>query len=209
MIGKLFVSIVSTSLAVATWMTFFYAKSEAQMGEVQRIFYFHVPSAIATYLALLFVFFSSIRFLLFKQNAILLKASIEISALFATMTLMTGMIWAKAAWNTWFTWEPQLVTFLCLWGLSIGGLLVELGEFKEQTNILKAICGILACASVPLVWISVKLLPTYLQLHPKVIENDGLKDVTYVHTFLVCLGAINLLALYLIYLRTRLLKLEE
>src|SRR3989304_1463395 len=87
------------------------------MGNVQRVFYIHVPSAWVTYLAVGVAFVASLLFLRSRNPhwGTLAQCSVEIGIVFATMVLITGPIWGKPAWGTWWTWDARLTTTLVLW----------------------------------------------------------------------------------------------
>ena len=93
------------------------APTDAVLGHIQRIFYFHVPIAIMSFLAFFVVFLSSVAFLV-RRSPIwdrVTHASAEVGVIFVTLALVTGVIWARPIWNTWWTWEPRLTTTLILW----------------------------------------------------------------------------------------------
>ena len=99
------------------YLIFKVAPTEKIMGEVQRIFYFHVSLAISSYLAFTTVCVASIIYLWRKKlfwDTIAYSAA-EIGVLFSTLVLITGSLWARPIWNVWWAWDPRLVTMLILW----------------------------------------------------------------------------------------------
>src|SRR5258705_11584634 len=110
-------------VAGSLYAAFARAPVEAQMGVVQKIVYIHVPSATVTLLAFGLTFAASIAFLATRAwmwDAVA-ASSCEVGMVFATIVLVSGPLWARSAWNTWWTWEPRLTTFLILW-LLYGGV---------------------------------------------------------------------------------------
>ncbi|MBX7138775.1 MAG: cytochrome c biogenesis protein [Oligoflexia bacterium] len=193
------------------WLVFMVVPNERVMGPVQRIFYFHVGSAIACYIACAVIFFCGIAYLSTRgiKYDILTQAAAEIGFVFCTITLVTGMIWGHAAWNTWFRWEPRLVTFLVLWLILLA--LNLLRAFGDSTRIPQhaAILGIVSALTVPIVVFSINLVPQFTQLHPQVIGNRGLKDPSFIYTMCMGMAALALLELQLLSLRFRIGLLEH
>jgi heme exporter protein C len=186
-------------LGFSQFLVLMVVPNERVMGAVQRIFYVHVGSAIACYLAFGVVFFAAVMYLATRNSRsdALCVAAGEVGFIFCTIVLITGMIWGHSAWNTWFRWEePRLVTFLVLWLIFLSFTIVRnFGEPAKSAD-HGAILGILGALSVPLVWFSIKLLPQTARLHPEVLEQGGLKDYRYWWAFglsslaMVCLGAV-------------------
>lgn len=154
------------------------APTEATMGEVQRIFYYHVPSAIA---ALLFPYVNllgSLGFLLVRGrnprraasfDALALAAA-EVTVLFTSIGLITGMLWAKPAWGIWWTWDERLTTFLLLWLLYVSYLAVRRLTSDGQTPTLAAVISIFAAVDVPIVYMSIRWWRTQ---HPSPVFFGG------------------------------------
>ena len=166
-------------IAIANYLIFMVVPNEQVMGAVQRIFYFHVASAFACYLSFGLVFIFSILYLAKKKRIFdsFNVAAAEVGFLFCTIVLISGMIWGKAAWGTWFRMEPRLVTFLFLWLIFLAfNILRAFGVSSFKAN-HSAILGIVGAVTVPIMVYSIKLLPAYKQLHPQVIEKAGLPAV--------------------------------
>ncbi len=140
------------------------------LGEIQRIFYFHVPLAWVMMIAFGVTFVFSILYLVKKRlwYDIVASASAEIGIVFATLAILTGSMWAKPAWGTYWTWDPRLTTMLLLWFIFVGYFILrEFVEEDEKRARLSAIIAIIGFLDVPLVFISVRL---WRSLHPVVIE---------------------------------------
>ena len=214
--NKLILSFTALTLALvafAQYQIFMVVPDEQVMGAVQRIFYFHVASAVSCYAAFAIVFFCSLGFLVTRNPKfdVINAAAGEVGFIFCTITLGSGMIWGHSAWNTWFRWEPRLVTFLLLWQIFLGFNLLR--HFGNQGKLAAhtAVVGMLGALTVPLVWISIKFVPQFEQLHPQVIENRRLKDSRYIQAMVVSMVALFCLQLLLVFIRSRLgfLKLRE
>jgi heme exporter protein C len=194
------------AVSVAQYLIFMVVPNEQVMGAVQRVFYFHVASALACYLAFGVVFVASVAFLTTRKPKadILSAAAGEVGFVLCTIVLITGMIWGHSAWNTWFRWEePRLVTFLVLWLIFLSFTVLRNFGDPAKTAVHGSILGILGALSVPFVYISIKLLPQSARLHPEVIERGGLKDPSYWWAFGISLVALFSLCALLVWLRYR------
>jgi heme exporter protein C len=203
----------ANSLAIATlammsaaiFMVFVYVPTEAQQGIVQRIFYFHVPCAWVAFAAFALVAISSVFYLWLGQQVWddLAYAAAEIGMLFCTLVLITGSIWAKPIWGTWWTWDSRLTTTLVLWLLYGGYLMLRvMADELSQAGRLAAVVGIVAAADIPVIVVSVRLWRT---IHPAVIVTrqggHGLEDPRMIATLLVSMAAFTVLGVWLIMLR--------
>lgn len=198
-------------IPLSLWLIFMEIPNEQVMGAVQRIFYFHVGAAIAAYLAFGVAFLTGVLFLLKREplQDALNEAAGEVGFVFCSMVLVSGMIWGHSAWNTWFRWEPRLITSLLLWLIFLAFVLLRAFGDKETGAAHAAILSIIGSATVPLVWLSVKLLPQAAQLHPQVIEQGGLRHPLFVVALLLSITALGSLAAWLTLLRSRLGVLER
>ncbi len=195
------------------------APDEATMGAVQRILYFHVGAATSTYLALGLLFIASVCFLIDSEGELakymdfsaLGKASALVGFVFATIVLITGMIWGYSSWNTWWHWEPRLVSVLILWIFLLSYLYLSVAEFKiaRQREVVSAVVGILSSIQVPIVIYSIKLLDRTEQLHPEVVGKMGLKDPRYTAALILSMLTLLLLTTVLIRLCYRTLRLAK
>lgn len=195
------------AVGYAQYLVFMVVPNEQVMGAVQRVFYFHVASAIACYVAFAVVFVASAAYLstYSKKADVLSAAAGEVGFVLCTIVLVTGMIWGHSAWNTWFRWEePRLVTFLVLWLIFLSFTVLRVFGDPSKTATHASILGILGALSVPLVYVSIKFLPQSARLHPEVVEHGGLKDPSYWEAFGVSVVALLLLCALLVWTRYRL-----
>jgi heme exporter protein C len=204
--------VVTTPLMfVAIWMVFKYAPEERVMGAAQKIFYFHVPSAIMTFLAVFILLGSSVAYLRTRNLAWdnLSKASTEVAVLLCTLVLTTGPVWAKSAWGVWWTWEAKLTTTLVLWLLLIASLMVRnYSSNRDQAARLGAIVAIVAAVDVPIIH---RATVWWRGQHPVVFapNKGGALAPPMLQTFQVCMLTFFLLLLLLILLRYRVASLED
>lgn len=198
-------------MAVATWMVFFYAPQEAVMGNVQRIFYFHVAAAWVGMLGFLVAAVAGI-FYLWKgtrrwDNVEL--AAVEIGMVFAFIAVVMGSIWARPIWNAWWTWDPRLTTVTIMLLIYAAYLMLRAGiDDPNRRARFGAIYAIIGVLSVPLTFFSARLFRT---IHPVVIGTNqpgatGAFDMTpkMLQTFLFSLAVFTLLFAVLLWHRVRL-----
>jgi len=189
----------------ALYLVFMVVPNERVMGPVQRIFYFHVGAAMATYCSVGLIFLSALLHFATRNRFwdTLSVAAAEVGLLFCAVVMATGMIWGHAAWNTWFRWEPRLVSFLVLMLILIGINLLRIFGDKGKVANHAAAFAILAAVNVPLVIWSIDLLPQSAQLHPKVVQDQGLKDPSFVKAMLFGMLAMVSLQFSLVFVRTK------
>jgi heme exporter protein C len=178
----------------AGYAALFIAPDEATMHSIQRIFYMHVPSWVAMFIALGVVFCSNVAYLLTRKAKwdCLGVAGAEVGVICCTIGLVTGPLWAKPVWGIWWTWDARLTTTFILWLLYIGYLLLRgLLEEPSRKAMLSAIFGIFAFLDVPLVYLSNRLWRTQ---HPQPVifggPNSGMDPVMGKVLFL-CMVAIS------------------
>lgn len=197
-------------MVISLYLIFLYAPRERVMGDAQRIFYFHMPLAWNGFLAFGVTFVLGIAYLRTRQLKYDLwaAASAEIGLLFITLALVTGSIWARSAWGTYWTWEPRLTTAAVLW-LMYAFYLILRGyiENREKMRLVAAAYGIVSFLNVPIVFMSIRWWRT---LHPVLIEPTGLKmEAPMVLTLFVALAAFTMFYLLLLAQRVQLAQAEE
>jgi len=156
--------IVAMALFAVAPVLVFRAPNEATMGLVQKIFYYHVPSAMVMFLSA-FVCGVASAVYLFKGSARadrLAVAAGELVAVFGLIVLVTGPLWARKAWGVWWQWDARLTSTLLMWMIFLAYLLVRRfgGPGAEKLSAAMALFGM---ANVPFVYISVNIWRT---LHP-------------------------------------------
>src|SRR3989304_3971718 len=158
---KLLMGLTFVGMIASLYMAFIYAPTEMVMGNIQRIFYFHMGAVWVATIAFTVVFIASIQYLR-KQTRfwdIMAYSSAEIGVLFTTLTIITGSIWAKPVWGTWWTWDPQLTTTFILWILYIVYLILRSSAGSDVKKAkFAAVFGIIAFLDLPLVYASARLM---------------------------------------------------
>lgn len=196
---------LAAGLAVAgsQWLIWYYAPVEQTMGLVQKIFYAHLPLAWWSLFSFFGVFVCGIIYLKTRAERwdLLAGALAEVGLLFATLALITGSIWARKSWNTWWTWDPRLTTTLVMWFIYAGYLLVRSMDLdKRRQATVCAVVGIVAFLDVPLVFLSARL---WRSIHPAVFSKGGGLEPEMATTVIVCVAAWTLMWLTLVTLRYR------
>jgi heme exporter protein C len=138
---------------------FLYAPREAIQGNVQRIMYLHVPSVLTAYLAFALVLVGSIVYLATRRRGWdrLAGSAGELGVLFTGLTIVSGSIWGKPTWGTWWTWDARLTSTAVLFLVYVGYLLLRsLIEDPEARARYAAVVGILGAVNIPIVHFSVK-----------------------------------------------------
>jgi heme exporter protein C len=173
-----FVLAVTTLVIFSGYAALFIAPDEKTMHEIQRIFYYHVPSAISAFIAFFVVFIGSAAFLVTRDEKwdILAVSAAEVGVACSSIVLITGPIWARPVWGIWWTWDARLTSTFVLWLLYISYLILRgLLEDPRRRASLSAIFGIFAFLDVPLVYLSNRLWRTQ---HPQPVvlggQNSGL-----------------------------------
>jgi heme exporter protein C len=203
--NKLFVSLFGLSLALmmaALYMIFVYVPTEATMGVVQRIFYFHVPLAWLAFLAFFVVFIASILYLVKRDSKFdrLAASSAQIGVVFTSLALIAGSIWAKPTWGVFWVWEPRLTATLILWTIYVAYLLVRsYVPNQEQGARFGAVIGIVGFLDVPVVALAITLWRTN---HPSPLIFSGGLAPSMLATLMVCISAFT--ALYFLLLSLKL-----
>jgi heme exporter protein C len=195
---------VAVLLGLAGYAALFLAPTERTMGMIQRIFYFHVPSAWTAFVAFLIVFVANIAYLLSRASKWdwLGVSAAEVGLAFCSAVLVTGPIWAKPVWGIWWTWDARLTSTFVLWVLYVSYLLLRtLVSDAERRAIVSAVFGIFAFLDVPLVYLSIWFWRTQ---HPQPLIGGGGMDRHMWPPFLLCWAALMGVMVLLLRLRYRL-----
>jgi heme exporter protein C len=203
-------------LIAATSMVFFYAPMEAVMGQVQRVFYFHVSAGWVGMLGFLVAAIAGILYLRTGDRRwdIVGLSAVEIGMVFALINIVTGSIWARPIWNTWWTWDPRLTTATIMELIYAAYLMLRQGiEDPDRRARFGAVYAIVGFLSVPLTFFSARLFRT---IHPVVIGTNqpgaqGAFDMTpkMLQTFLFSLLTFTFIFADLLWHRVRLGRLAE
>jgi len=203
-------------LGIAAYLALVVAPTELVMGNVQRVFYFHVGTAWTALLGFIFSAILSVIYLITKD----LKwdriqvAAIEVSMVFFFITIVLGSIWARPAWNTWWTWDPRLTTATITELIYIAYFMLRQGiDDPDRRARFGAVYALLGGISAPITFFAIRLFRT---IHPVVIggsnaDAEGGFNMTsdMLGVFFFALFAFTIIFIDLFWNRIRLGDLQE
>jgi heme exporter protein C len=203
------VTLVMMLIAIA--LVFLYAPMEAVMGPVQKVFYFHVSSTWTGALGFLVSAIAGGFYLRTKKQSwdIISVAGVEIGLVFMLIGIVSGSIWARPIWNTWWTWDPRLTTTTIMELVYLAYFMLRRGiEEPERRARYGAVYSIVGFLSVPLTFLSIRIFRT---IHPVIIGSSdptasGAFEMTgkMTQTFVFSLITFSVLFATLLWHRTRL-----
>jgi len=177
-VGVVWLALTLAAIAYATRLALVVAPTEATMGNVQRIFYYHVPTSM---LSLLFPYVNLVASLFYlywrrrdplralAADAVAIAAA-EVTVVYSSLCLLTGMLWGRAAWGIWWTWDARLTSMLLLWLLYVSYLMLRKLSSTGQTQTLAAVLSVFAAIDVPIVYMSIQWWRTQ---HPAPVFFGG------------------------------------
>jgi heme exporter protein C len=202
------------AFAATVYAIFVYVPTEKQEGVVQRIMYYHIPSAWLSFFAFFIVFSSSILYLWKREREwdIYAQSSAEIGVVFCSLVLITGPIWAKPIWGTWWVWDARLTSTLVLWLIYVAYIMLRLqSEAGSMRARYSAVIGIAGFLNIPIIHFSVLWWRTF-HPKPKMITPEGFgagMDDAMVMTLMISLGAFTLLYFLLMGQRVQIEKMKD
>ncbi len=154
------------------------APREATMGNLQRVFYYHLPHAILSFVFPYLNLGASLLYLWWRNRNIELAqaadafalASAEVTVLYASIGLATGILWARPAWGIWWAWDARLTTFLLLWLLYVSYLLLRRFSAPGETASVSAVLAVFAAIDIPICFMSIRWWRTQ---HPAPVFGGG------------------------------------
>jgi heme exporter protein C len=191
-------------VGVVYWMSFFWVSTEIRQGVAQRIFYVHVPAAWTCFLAFGIAALTSAMYLWLRDERLdrVAVSAAEGGMVFGTIMLITGPLWGRIAWGTYWTWEPRLTLTLLLWFIFLGYFMVRGStDNPEKGKRLAAVVAIVGALDIPFIHLSVLW---FRSLHPQpvVVKPDGPSlPGDMLTTLLMGFGAFTVLFLGLFLLR--------
>jgi heme exporter protein C len=196
-------------LSYALYEALIAAPTEQTMGDVQRIFYYHVPSAWTAFILFFVNFFASIVYLIRRATKadIVALVTAEVGVIFCTVVLVTGPIWARPVWGIWWTWDLRLTLTLVLGLIYVSYLVLRRFSSSGQTPLLAAVLAVFGALDVPLVYFSFWFFRTQ---HPQpVIGGGGSIDPRMLHVLLINWAAFSCFAALVCWSRYRLEMLQR
>ena len=177
-IGAVWFVLTLAAIVHATRLGLLLAPTEATMGNVQRIFYYHVPSSMLSLVFPYVNFIASVAYLFWRRRDPLKAltadavaiSSAEVTVVYSSICLLTGMLWGRAAWGIWWTWDARLTSMLLLWLLYVSYLMLRKFSSTGQTHTLAAVLSVFAAIDVPIVFMSIRWWRTQ---HPAPVFGGG------------------------------------
>jgi heme exporter protein C len=203
-------------LLISAYLAIVFAPTERVMGDVQRVFYFHIGTAWTALLGFILAAVFSVIYLITKDLKWdrLQVAAIEVSLVFFLITIVLGSIWARPAWNTWWTWDPRLTTAAVTELIYVAYFMLRQGiDDPDKRARFGAVYALVGGLSAPITFFAIRLFRT---IHPVVIggtnpEADGgfsmTSDMRVV--FFFALFAFTIIFVDLFWNRIRLGDLQE
>lgn len=145
-----------------------------QMLFSQKIFYFHMPVAITSFVAIGIAAYYGIRYLSTKDAAYDLKAHLatEVALVFVLMVMFSGEMWERFEWGVWWTWDPRLTTYFILMLLVIGYFVLRAAvDDPERRASYASVFGIVMFVGVPICFMITRLIPS--SVHPTIFRTDS------------------------------------
>jgi heme exporter protein C len=177
-VGICWLVLTLAAITYATRLALVVAPMEATMGNVQRIFYYHVPTSMLSLLFPYVNFVASLFYLGWRRrdpmralaaDAVAISAA-EVTVVFSSLSLLTGMLWGRAVWGIWWTWDARLTSMLLLWLLYVSYLMLRKLSSTGQTQTLAAVLSVFAAIDVPIVFMSIRWWRTQ---HPAPVFGAG------------------------------------
>ncbi len=215
---RLFWALFAFSLAlllIGFYEAVFVAPVEATMGQIYRIFYWHVPINISAEVFPYVNMVASLGFLYFRRTKpdVALKldalaiATAEITVLYVGLGLVTGMLWGRPVWGIWWAWDARLTSYLLLFLLYVSYLLVRNFSSGGQTPVIAAVLSVFAGIDVPIVFMSIRWWRTQ---HPApVLTGDGSLDPSMWPAFLINMAAFFFWGVTLVWARYAIVRREQ
>jgi heme exporter protein C len=176
------VTLVALAIGFEKAMT---APTEATMGNLYRVFFYHLPHAILSFIPPYLNCIASMLYLWWRSRNIeraqaadaFALASAEVTVLYASIGLATGSLWGRAAWGIWWAWDARMTTYLLLWLLYVSYVLLRRFAAPGQTAVISAVLGVFAAADIPICFMSIRWWRTQ---HPApVFGGDGYVDPVF------------------------------
>ncbi len=177
-LGLAWLGLTLGAVVYATRLALFTSPTDAAQGNVGRIFFYHVPTSMLSLLFPYVNFVASLAFLYWRRrdplkaltaDAVALSSA-EVTVVYASICLLTGMNWGRAVWGIWWTWDARLTSMLLLWLLYVSYLMLRKFSATGQTQTLAAVLSIFAGIDVPIVYMSIRWWRTQ---HPSPVFFGG------------------------------------
>src|SRR6266498_295564 len=160
-------------LLIAAYLALVYAPKELVMGDVQRVFYFHIGTSWTALLGFILAALFSVVYLINKDLKWdrLQVAAVEVSLVFFLITIVLGSIWARPVWNTWWTWDPRLTTAAVTELIYVAYFMLRQSiDDPDRRARFGAVYALVGGISAPITFFAIRLFRT---IHPVVIGGSN------------------------------------
>ena len=199
--GGLFAA-AATMMALTLYLIFFWVPTDANLGVSQRILYFHVPVAMLGLLSIVVVAAASAAHLITRREVwdSLAYSAAEVGVLLTSLGIVTGAMWAKPTWGTWWTWDPKLTLTLVLWFIYVGYLMLRAyGPKGSQGARYGAVVALIGAIDAPIIYYAANLWRT---THPTLVvgpvAESGAMDSRMAAVLMVSIVTFVLLCAYVL-----------
>ena len=194
--------ITAAFMAITLYLVFFWVPTDQNLGISQRILYFHVPISILALSSIVIVAVASFVHLVKKHEEwdSFAYAGAEVGMLLASLSIITGAMWGKPTWGTWWTWDPKLTLTLVLWFVYVGYLMLRAyGPKGSQGARYGAVVALIGAIDAPIVYYAANLWRT---THPSHVvgptADSGSLDSMMAVGLLVSMVTFTLLYVYMV-----------
>ena len=178
LVGTVWLGLTLAAIVYATRLALVVAPVDALQGNVFRIFFYHVPTSMLSMVFPYVNFAASVCYLFWRRRDPLKAltadavaiASAEVTVVYSSICLLTGMLWGRVAWGIWWTWDARLTSMLLLWLLYVSYLMLRKLSSTGQTQTLAAVLSVFAAIDVPIVFMSIRWWRTQ---HPAPVFGGG------------------------------------
>ena len=210
--GTLAAAAAAVLMGAALALIFFYVPTDVDQGYSQRIFYFHVPIAMTTYVLFAWSAVNAVRYLLSRDRSLDMKSYVpmHLGVIFGSLTLVTGAVWAKASWGVWWYWgSKQLTTFLIIFLFYCAYFMLRFSiDPGEKRSTYSAVYTLLGVGLIPVSVLAVRISQDVI--HPITFDSNGPNmDNSMFFTLCVSLAALLCLAAAMYYVEMRGKRLDE
>ena len=195
-----FISLSSVLMVGSLYMSLIWAPTEITLGDSQRIFYIHIPLAWLGMLSVIILAVFSIAYLITRNIKWdnLAYSTAELGFILITLVLVTGMIWSKAEWTVWWTWDPKLTTTVILWFIYLSYIMLRTyGPSDLRGASYGAVLGILGAIDVPMIYMAANW---WSSAHPELNIGPLSNESSSVNSEMMMTLLVSLIAYTMLYI---------
>tara|TARA_Y100000588_G_C14220478_1_gene910747 strand:+ start:547 stop:1164 length:618 start_codon:yes stop_codon:yes gene_type:complete len=181
-------------------MSLIWAPTEITLGDSQRIFYIHIPLAWLGMLSVIILAVLSIAYLITRNIKWdnLAYSTAELGFILITLVLVTGMIWSKAEWTVWWTWDPKLTTTVILWFIYLSYIMLRTyGPSDLRGASYGAVLGIIGAIDVPMIYMAANW---WSSAHPELNIGPLSNESSSVNSEMMMTLLVSLIAYTMLYI---------